>query len=55
MNSKTNLVLCEGDCDEDADCATGFYCFKRRKFESVPGCEGSGVREKDYCIPVEAS
>ena len=54
-NGKTNLDLCEGDCDRNADCATGFYCFKRRKFESVPGCEGSGARGKDYCIPVEAS
>ena len=54
-NGKTNLGLCEGDCDRDDDCATGFYCFKRRKFESVPGCEGEGARGKDYCIPVEAS
>ena len=51
-NDKTNLGLCEGDCDKDADCATGFYCFKRHKFTSVPGCEGAGVRGKDYCIPL---
>ena len=51
MNSKTNLVLCEGDCDEDADCATGFYCFRRIKLNSVPGCEGKGTRGKNYCIP----
>ena len=42
-NSETNLGLCEGDCDKDDDCATGFYCFKRVRFNSVPGCEVKGA------------
>jgi len=50
-NDETNLGRCEGDCDKDTDCATGLYCFKRRKFAPVPGCEGLGARGKDYCIP----
>ena len=45
------MGLCEGDCDKDDDYDTGFYCFKRRRFDPVPGCEGEGARGKDYCIP----
>ena len=47
-NGRTNVGLCEGDCDKDDDCATGFYCFKRRRFDPVPECEGKGARGKDY-------
>ena len=34
-NGRTNLGLCEGDYDEDDDCASGFYCFERSKFDPV--------------------
>mmetsp|Transcript_42186 Transcript_42186/g.88547 ORF Transcript_42186/g.88547 Transcript_42186/m.88547 type:complete len:348 (+) Transcript_42186:248-1291(+) len=47
------LGLCEGDCDRNNDSANGFYCFRRNRFTPVPGCQGVGVRGKDYCIPEE--
>ena len=36
--------LCEGDCDEDADCAEGLVCAQRPSgsYESVNGCSGEG-------------
>lgn len=42
------LGLCEGDCDRDRDCDRDLKCFKRRRFDPVPGCSGSGERGKDY-------
>lgn len=48
------LGCCEGDCDKDSDCESGLKCFKRNRFQHVPGCSGSGKRGKDYCyIPEE--
>ena len=32
---------CEGDCDSDAECASGLVCIQRTGFEFVRGC-GSG-------------
>jgi hypothetical protein len=40
---------CEGDCDDDSDCAGPLKCFQRDDFESVPGCIGGGKRAWDYC------
>ena len=36
--------LCQGDCDEDADCAEGLVCAQRPggSFEAVNGCSGEG-------------
>jgi len=47
------LGRCEGDCDENADCATGLICFERSNFEAVPGCIGGedDASRTDYCIP----
>ena len=44
------LAACEGDCDSDADCASGLICFQRDGYMEVPGCSGSGESSKDYCI-----
>jgi hypothetical protein len=44
------LRQCEGDCDDDEDCAEGLMCYLRTGM-TVPGCEG--LRERsvaDYCI-----
>ena len=38
-----------GDCDTDADCKSGLYCFQRGGSETVPGCRGAGVSGYDYC------
>ena len=34
---------CEGDCDYDSDCQTGFRCFHRDGGEAIPGCTGGSV------------
>lgn len=44
------LGLCEGDCDEDADCAVGLICFQRNETVAVPGCAGDLNSRTDYCI-----
>lgn len=48
---------CEGDCDDDDDCAGDLVCFKRSSidgFQAVPGCGGEGgdrdVYSKDICV-----
>jgi len=45
------LGACEGDCDNNSECAEGLVCFQRTGFEPVPYCEGVG-REAgvDICI-----
>ncbi|KAL7464135.1 hypothetical protein ACHAXS_004469 [Conticribra weissflogii] len=48
-SSSFPLGICEGDCDNDSDCANGLICYERSGTEPVPGCEGSGVSGKDYC------
>lgn len=49
----TPIGECQGDCDEDADCAEHMICFQRnRQFEPVPSCIG-GEQDStltDYCI-----
>ena len=35
---------CEGDCDDDDECAGNLICFQRNGFTAVPGCEGSGIK-----------
>ena len=44
---------CAGDCDEDADCGDGLYCFQRDKYTAVPGCNGEGKSGWDYCAKEE--
>lgn len=56
-SSSTYLCgVCEGDCDSDADCASGLYCFQRSGSEEAPGCSGNGgltdVSGKDICVPI---
>ena len=41
---------CEGNCDKDADCAGDLVCFQRDGDKYIPGCNGSGARDHDYCI-----
>jgi hypothetical protein len=49
----TPLGECEGDCDDDSECAPGLICFERdEKFIAVPGCDGGEDDGSltDYCI-----
>jgi len=48
------LAGCQGDCDEDKDCAEGLHCFKRDDLEEVPGCQGKGNKGSDYCYSPDA-
>ena len=44
--------MCTGDCDSDADCASGLKCFQRPGKGAVPGCTSGGSGDKydfDYC------
>jgi hypothetical protein len=42
---------CQGDCDKDSQCATGLKCKQRGYWDSktITGCEGSALRDWDYC------
>ena len=49
------LQECEGDCDDDSECATGLTCFQRDVATSIPGCKdgGSGdIYDYDYCYDI---
>jgi hypothetical protein len=48
--SQLPLQLCQGDCDDDSDCAVGLKCFQRDGFTPVSGCFGNGISDYDYCI-----
>ena len=42
-------TACQGDCDNDEECAGNLKCFQRSSFERVPGCAGRGIEGRDYC------
>jgi hypothetical protein len=44
------LGVCEGHCNEDADCLAGLICFQRSQRRSVPGCKGFLNTKTNYCI-----
>jgi hypothetical protein len=48
------LGECEGDCDNDNQCAEGLVCFSRDSSDQVPpGCKAGGegdVSTHDYCV-----
>jgi hypothetical protein len=51
------MGLCEGDCDNDNECEGNLLCFERQGVTGdspVPGCEGVGVTDKDYCYDPNA-
>jgi hypothetical protein len=51
-----NLKACWGECDNDAQCATGLKCFQREKGEKIPGCKGpGGGKNWDYCYDPKKS
>jgi len=44
--------FCEGDCDTNADCETGYKCHQRLYGGPVPGCNDDGGHDPtdDYCV-----
>jgi len=50
------LSICQGDCDDDDECADDLQCFNRDDLEEVAGCIGDGESGRDYCYippPIE--
>ena len=43
------MGACEGDCDNDSECADDLICFQRYAHEVVTGCVVAGVSGRDYC------
>lgn len=48
----SGLGWCEGDCDNDNECNTGFRCFQRSGSESLTSCQGNPTNAWDYCVPM---
>jgi len=49
-NNAKNLGACSGECDNNAQCASGLKCFQRSNGETIPGCSGPGAGKGwDYC------
>ena len=48
-NMSSTCAICEGDCDEDSDCAGDLVCFQRSDAsDMVPGCAATGyINEYD--------
>ena len=47
------LGICEGDCDNNAECQAGTICFLREGSEPTPGCSGEenpAMNTEDICI-----
>jgi len=50
VDSAKNLAACNGECDTDAQCATGLKCFQRSNGEGIPGCDAANApKDWDYC------
>lgn len=49
------LGICEGDCDKDADCGEGLFCFFKTSgvVQRVPGCEGNDSTSTDFCVDIK--
>ena len=43
------VVLSVSRSDSDSQCQPGLRCFFRSDLRAIPGCQGEGVRAKDYC------
>merc|ERR1712083_567589 len=40
---------CQGDCDDDKDCAGDLHCYSREAGDVMPGCIGVPKEGYDYC------
>ena len=50
------LKACEGDCDNDSECAAGLACMQRSSVEPVPGCVGEEKSPgADICYDMNVS
>jgi len=44
------LQNCQGDCDDDSECAEGLFCWLRDYEDKVPGCVGGLLSVTDFCV-----
>ncbi len=49
LKASDGAHLCEGDCDDDSECAPGLKCFQRDALEAIPGFRGTETYCMDYC------
>eukprot|EP00808_Paulinella_micropora_P028586 g59653.t1 len=52
MKSSGGCGVCQGDCDDNSECAEGLVCAQRDTNTAIPGCVGSGVNGTwgmDFC------
>jgi hypothetical protein len=50
------LQLCQGDCDDDSDCAEGLICYMRKESETtIPWCTGITTSKTEFCTYPEGS
>ena len=49
------LGRCQGDCDNDSNCAGNLVCYERHSNNQnhVPGCNGTPSQDTDYCVRQE--
>jgi len=52
-SSRSKLGKCQGDCDNNSQCKSGLKCFQRSGYTKVPGCEGRGKKDWDYCTDAD--
>ena len=45
----TPCEACKGECSSDDECDDGLFCFQRRGYNIIPGCEGPGRPDVNYC------
>lgn len=50
-----NLQACWGECDSDDQCAGDLKCFQRDGHFPIPGCQGLGEWDWDYCYDPSGS
>eukprot|EP00581_Thalassiosira_minuscula_P007911 CAMPEP_0183711846 /NCGR_PEP_ID=MMETSP0737-20130205/7213_1 /TAXON_ID=385413 /ORGANISM="Thalassiosira miniscula, Strain CCMP1093" /LENGTH=546 /DNA_ID=CAMNT_0025940413 /DNA_START=116 /DNA_END=1756 /DNA_ORIENTATION=+ len=48
-NEYTPCERCQGACSSHEDCDEGLYCYNRRGYDYIPGCEGPGKPSVNYC------
>ena len=49
VSAPYKLGKCQGDCVNDASCQDGLECYTRIGFIDIPGCNGKGVEDVNYC------
>jgi hypothetical protein len=49
-NSVYPFGRCQGDCDTDKDCRSGYKCTGTDYYGKIPGCKGDIEKNMQYCV-----